>query len=197
MQLIRFFDFLFSFLGILFLFPFFIIIYLLIVLESKGGGFYFQNRVGKNGVDFKLMKFRTMGAGSDKKGYITVGERDARITRIGFFLRRYKLDELPQLFNVLVGQMSLVGPRPEVRAYVNLYSSEQKMVLSVKPGITDYSSIEYADENGILGMATDPEQLYIDEIMPRKILLNMKYINNPTLNEYFKIIFLTVKRIII
>ena len=195
MRIIRFFDFLFSFFGILFLLPFFAVIYLLIVLESKGGGFYFQTRVGKDGVDFKLMKFRTMMTGSDNKGLITVGGRDARITRIGYYLRRLKIDELPQLFNVLFGQMSLVGPRPEVRLFVDLYNSEQKKILAVKPGITDYSSIEYSNENEILGAAADPHQKYIEEIMPRKIWLSMKYIQNPTVKEYFKIIFLTIKRI--
>ena len=144
--MIRFFDILFSFLGILFLSPVFLFLYIAIRLESKGGGFYKQLRVGRGGTDFYVYKFRSMRIGADKQGLITVGGRDPRITRIGYFIRKYKLDELPQLFNVLKGDMSLVGPRPEVRKYVELYTEEQRRVLSVRPGITDYASIEYVDE---------------------------------------------------
>lgn len=193
--MIRFFDILFSFIGLLILSPIFVIIYLIIVCTSRGGGFYSQVRVGKNGKDFRLYKFRSMRTGSDAKGLITVGGRDPRITGIGYFIRKFKIDELPQLFNVLVGDMSLVGPRPEVRKYVDLYNDEQKKVLSVRPGITDYASIEYVDENEILGKAEDPDKAYIEEIMPAKIELNMKYINNQSVGEYFKIIFLTVFKI--
>jgi FlaA1/EpsC-like NDP-sugar epimerase len=132
-----------------------------------------------------------MRTGSDKKGLITIGERDDRITRLGYFIRRYKLDELPQLWNVLKGDMSLVGPRPEVRKYVDMYTEEQREVLSVKPGITDYASIEYVNENEILGNAADPDKVYIEQVMPDKIKLNMKYIRNQSITEYFKIIFLT------
>jgi lipopolysaccharide/colanic/teichoic acid biosynthesis glycosyltransferase len=192
----RFFDIVFSFFGILLLSPVFIIIYFSIIIESKGGGFYMQNRVGTKGKDFRLYKFRSMATGSDKKGLITIGGNDSRITKTGFFIRKYKIDELPQLFNVFVGDMSLVGPRPEVRKYVDLYTKEQKEVLSVKPGITDYASIEYANENEILGSVSDPENVYIQEIMPAKIQLNMKYIQNKGLSEYFKIIFLTFLKII-
>lgn len=194
--MIRFFDVLFSFLGLLILLPFFILIYIAICLESKGGGFYKQRRVGLNGKEFNLYKFRSMRIGSDKKGLITVGGRDPRITKSGYFIRKYKLDELPQLYNVLIGDMSLVGPRPEVKKYVELYSEEQRKVLSIRPGITDYASIEYADENELLGKADNPDQVYIEQIMPQKIRYNMKYINNRTLKEYFKIIFLTLIRII-
>lgn len=193
--MIRFFDILFSFIGLLILSPIFVIIYLIIVCTSRGGGFYSQVRVGKNGKDFRLYKFRSMRTGSDAKGLITVGGRDPRITGIGYFIRKFKIDELPQLFNVLVGDMSLVGPRPEVRKYVDMYNDEQKRVLSVCPGITDYASIEYVDENEILGKAEDPDKAYIEEIMPAKIILNMKYINNQSVGEYFKIIFLTVFKI--
>jgi lipopolysaccharide/colanic/teichoic acid biosynthesis glycosyltransferase len=133
---------------------------------------------------------------ADKKGLITVGGRDPRVTRSGYFIRKYKLDELPQLINVLIGNMSLVGPRPEVRKYVDLYNETQRKVFSVKPGITDYASIEYIDENEILGKAENPEKVYIEQIMPEKILYNMKYINNKSLKEYFKIIFLTVEKIL-
>jgi len=194
--MIRFFDILFSLLGILILLPVFIIIYLLIIFESRGGGVYKQMRVGKNGIDFNLYKFRSMRIGSDKKGLITIGGKDPRITETGYFIRKFKLDELPQLFNVLKGDMSLVGPRPEVRKYVEMYTPEQQKVLSVCPGITDYASIEYADENIILGKSDNPEKTYIEKIMPDKIKHNMKYITNRSLKEYFHIIFLTVWRIL-
>ncbi len=194
--MIRFFDILFSLVGIIILFPLFMIIYILIVAESKGGGFYIQPRVGKDGIDFKLFKFRSMYIGSDKKGLITVGGRDKRMTKIGAFIRRFKLDELPQLINVLKGDMSLVGPRPELRYFVNLYTREQREVLRVRPGITDYASIEYVNENFILGSAIDPEKVYIDEILPHKIRLNMKYIQSYGMKEYFRLIFLTLWHII-
>lgn len=190
--MIRFFDILFSLLGLVFLSPVFIILYLAICIESRGGGFYRQERVGRNGKDFQLYKFRSMRVGSDKQGLITVGGRDPRITKTGYFLRRFKLDELPQLFNVLKGDMSLVGPRPEVRKYVDLYTPDQIRVLSVVPGITDYASIEYVDENEILGKAQDPDKAYVEQILPDKIRYNMKYINNRCIKEYFKIIFLTL-----
>lgn len=191
----RFFDIIFSLLGILVLWPVFLIIYIWIRLESRGSGFYVQQRVGKDCRPFGLYKFRTMRVGADKSGELTIGD-DNRITRSGRFLRKYKIDELPQLFNVLKGEMSLVGPRPEVERYVKLYSDEQKLVLNVRPGITDYASIQYADENTILGQAEDPEREYIEHIMPDKIRINMQYINNHTLKEYFKIILLTVHKIV-
>ncbi len=194
--MIRVFDFTFSLLGLIILSPFLLIIYILIVLESKGSGFFLQNRIGKNYKDFKLIKFRTMKANSEKLGLITVGGRDPRITRTGYWLRRFKLDELPQLINVLKGEMSVVGPRPEVKKYVDLYTEEQKNVLSIKPGITDYASIEYVDENVILGKAEDPDSAYINEIMPHKLQLNLKYINNYNIIEYFRIIFLTIYKIL-
>lgn len=173
-----------------------LIVYIFIIIESKGGGFYCQERVGKNGVGFKLFKFRSMRVGADKHGLITVGGHDSRITRIGYLIRKYKVDELPQLLNVLKGDMSLVGPRPEVRKYVDLYTNEQRKVLNVRPGITDYASIEYADENVILGKSDDPDKFYIEHIMPDKIKLNMRYIENHNLKEYFKIIFMTIKTIV-
>ena len=194
--MIRFFDFVLSLVGLVILAPIFIVLAVWIKIDSVGPVFYKQIRVGQNGKDFGLFKFRSMVVDADKKGLITVGGRDPRITRSGYFIRKYKLDELPQLINVLVGDMSLVGPRPEVRKYVELYDDEQNKVLSVKPGITDYASIEYMDENEILGKSTDPEKTYIEEIMPEKIKYNMKYIRNRSLIEYFKIIFLTVLKII-
>ena len=195
-KVIRFFDFVLSLVGLVILAPIFIVLAVWIKIDSVGPVFYKQIRVGQNGKDFGLFKFRSMVVDADKKGLITVGGRDPRITRSGYFIRKYKLDELPQLINVLVGDMSLVGPRHEVRKYVELYDDEQNKVLSVKPGITDYASIEYMDENEILGKSTDPEKTYIEEIMPEKIKYNMKYIKNRSLIEYFKIIFLTILKII-
>lgn len=194
--MIRFFDFILSLVGLVVLAPIFIVLAIWIKIDSKGPVFYKQVRVGQNSIDFGLFKFRSMVVDADKKGLITVGGRDPRITRSGYFIRKYKLDELPQLINVLVGDMSLVGPRPEVRKYVDLYTDEQQKVLSVKPGITDYASIEYMDENEILGKSSDPEKTYIEEIMPEKIKYNMKYIQNKNVSEYFKIIFLTLLKIV-
>ena len=194
--MIRFLDFIFSLLGIILLFPVFLFLYSAVRLESKGGGFYKQLRVGRGGTDFYVYKFRSMRIGADKQGLITVGGRDPRITQVGYFIRKYKLDELPQLFNVLKGDMSLVGPRPEVRKYVELYTDEQRKILSVRPGITDYASIEYVDENTILGQADDADKAYVERILPDKIQYNMKYINHRSVKEYFKIIFLTIWSII-
>lgn len=192
----RLFDIIFSSIGLIILLPFFIIIALFIVIDSRGGIFYKQIRVGKNGNDFKLFKFRSMKTNSDKGSLLTVGGRDSRITKIGYFIRKYKIDELPQLINVLLGDMSLVGPRPEVRRYVDLYNAEQKMVLTVKPGITDYASIEYRNENEILGKADNPEQIYIDEIMPAKLKLNLKYIEEKSFMVDLRIIFKTIGKVI-
>ena len=194
--MIRFFDILFSIIGLVLLSPLFTVLYLLIRIESQGGGFYSQERIGKNGKPFKLFKFRSMRIGSDKKGLITIGEKDNRITKTGFILRKYKLDELPQLWNVFIGDMSLVGPRPEVKKYTDLYTEEQKQVLQVKPGITDWASIKYVDENKILGESKDPDDAYVNLIMPNKIKLNMVYIQHQTLGEYFKIIFTTFNEIV-
>jgi lipopolysaccharide/colanic/teichoic acid biosynthesis glycosyltransferase len=194
--MIRCFDALFSGLGIIVLSPVFLVVYIAIRLESKGGGLYKQVRVGRYGKDFYLYKFRSMRTGADKQGLITIGGHDPRITRVGYVIRKYKLDELPQLFNVLRGDMSLVGPRPEVRKYVDLYTEEQRRVLSVRPGITDYASITYVDENSILGAASNPDEIYVEQIMPDKIKQNMQYINCHSVKEYFKIIFLTFWHII-
>lgn len=194
--MIRFFDILFSIIGLVLLSPLFTVLYFLIRIESQGGGFYSQERIGKNGKPFKLFKFRSMRIGSDKKGLITIGEKDNRITETGFILRKYKLDELPQLWNVFIGDMSLVGPRPEVKKYTDLYTEEQKQVLQVRPGITDWASIKYVDENKILGESKDPDDAYVNLIMPNKIKLNMVYIQHQTLGEYFKIIFTTFKEIV-
>lgn len=192
----RFFDILLSSLGLVLFSPLLLFIYITVRCGSKGPGFYSQKRIGKEGRAFNLYKFRTMRTGSDRETLITVGEHDTRITKEGYYLRKYKLDELPQLWNVIIGDMSLVGPRPEVEKYVRLYTPEQRIVLSVRPGITDHASIVFSDENEILGRSEDPERMYIEKIMPRKIEYNLKYINNPSLGEYFKIIFLTFKKIL-
>ena len=184
----RLFDIFFSLIGIIFLLPFFIIISILILLDSKGGIIYKQERVGKGDVIFKVLKFRTMRPDSFSKGALTVGSRDPRITNVGYYLRKYKLDELPQLFNVLFGEMSFVGPRPEVKKYTDLYTPEQKKVLSVRPGITDYASIKFRNENDLLASSDDPEKLYIEEIMPEKLKLNLEYINDNHILKDIKII---------
>lgn len=194
--MIRFCDIVLSCLGLLLLSPLFVVVAVWIVIDNPGPVFYRQMRVGKDGKDFGLLKFRSMRIGADKESLITIGEHDSRITRAGYYIRKYKLDELPQLWNVLVGDMSLVGPRPEVRKYVDMYTDEQRLVLSVRPGITDYASIEYIDENRILAQAEDPDRTYIEEIMPAKIAMNMRYIEHQTLGEYLKIIFLTFAKII-
>lgn len=185
----RVFDVLFSFVGIIILLPIYIIISLLIIIDSKGGILYKQERTGKGDKIFKVFKFRTMRPDSFSKGALTVGSRDPRITNVGYYLRKYKLDELPQLFNVLFGDMSFVGPRPEVKKYTDLYNRTQKKVLTVRPGITDYASIKFRNENDLLSVSDNPEQLYIDEIMPEKLDLNLKYINDSSLFKDIKIIF--------
>lgn len=192
----RFFDLFLSFVLLILLLPFFLIIAIAIKFNSKGPVFYLQTRVGFRGNDFQIFKFRTMYTGSDKSGLLTVGGNDSRITTAGLFLRKYKIDEFPQLINVLIGDMSLVGPRPEVRKYVNLYTDEQKKVLMVKPGITDYASIQFANENEILGNATDPEKEYINVIMPAKLQLNLKYIHENGFIKDVKILAATLARII-
>ena len=192
----RAFDIFCSFIGLIILSPLFISVCLLITLTSKGGIFFLQTRVGKNNSHLKLFKFRTMFTDSDKKGLLTVGAKDPRITSVGYYLRKYKLDELPQLLNVFFGSMSLVGPRPEVRKYVDLYSAEQKKVLLVKPGITDYASLEYFSENELLAKSSSPEKTYINEIMPAKLELNKKYILKNNVWIDIKIIFKTLKKIV-
>jgi lipopolysaccharide/colanic/teichoic acid biosynthesis glycosyltransferase len=195
--MIRILDFSFSLLGLILLFPFFLLIALIIKLSSRGPVLYKQKRVGLNGTEFNLIKFRTMRQNSDKLGLITVGGRDPRVTSMGYFLRKFKLDELPQLFNVLIGEMSLVGPRPEVKKYVNLYSNQQRKVLTIRPGITDWASIYYREENLILGNSANPDKDYIEKIMPDKLNFNLIYILNYGVAEYFKIIFCTLWHIVV
>jgi lipopolysaccharide/colanic/teichoic acid biosynthesis glycosyltransferase len=195
--MIRVLDIIFSFLGLIFFFPLFFIISLLVKFSSTGPIFYRQVRVGHNFKDFYLLKFRTMKINADQLGLLTVGGRDPRVTSIGYYLRKFKLDELPQLWNVLIGEMSLVGPRPEVRKYVEQYNESQKNVLSIKPGITDWASILYKNENEILEKSLHPELDYVNIIMPDKIRYNFIFINNYTITEYFKILFETVYRLFI
>ena len=192
----RLFDFVFSICVLTVFLPFGLLISILIIFSSPGGIFYSQERIGKNGVPFRLLKFRSMRRNADRSGTLTVGMRDSRITKIGVFIRKYKLDEFPQFVNVLIGNMSVVGPRPEVREFVDLYSKEQKTVLNVKPGITDYASLEYFNENELLAKSNNPRKTYIDEIMPHKIMINQKYLEKPTLSHDFKIILKTLKRIV-
>jgi lipopolysaccharide/colanic/teichoic acid biosynthesis glycosyltransferase len=193
--LIRICDILFSLTGLIIFSPVIILTALIIFIDSPGKFFFRQVRVGKNNTDFLLYKFRTMRANSDKLK-ITVGSRDPRITKPGVFIRKYKLDELPQLFNVLLGQMSLVGPRPEVRHYTEMYTLGQQMrIFSVKPGVTDIASIEYSKENEILSSVNDPENYYINVLMPDKMRLNMVFIESPTLRNYLHIILKTIIKI--
>ena len=194
--MIRLLDFIFSLIGIIFLMPFFILVSLLIKLNSLGPLIYKQSRVGINNIDFYVFKFRTMYVNSDKLCLLTVGGRDSRITSVGYYFRKFKLDELPQLFNVLIGEMSIVGPRPEVRKYVDLYTEQQKMVLKIRPGITDWASIKYKDENTILEKSIDPETDYINIILPDKIKYNLIFIEKNNVIEYLKIIFATIWKII-
>ncbi len=191
----RLFDIFFSLIGLLVLSPFFVVIGALIFLDDFHSPFFKQERVGKNGKKFWLLKFRSMRVNSPQKIQLTVG-KDPRITKVGHFIRKYKIDELPQLINVLIGDMSLVGPRPEVEKYVHFYTPEQRVVLLVKPGITDYASLEYFEESNLLGKSKDPERTYIEEIMPAKIQINLKYISKANIGEDIKIIFLTLKRIV-
>ena len=182
--------------GLLILSPLFILLSIFIVLDSKGPIFFRQERIGKNEVPFRIFKFRSMYVDSDKKGLLTIGDKDNRVTRIGQFLRKTKLDELPQLINVLLGDMSFVGPRPEVKKYVDLYSTEQKNIFKVRPGITDVASLEYIDEVELLAKSNDPEKTYIDEIMPHKLSLNLDYLKNRTLLSDIVLMIRTVLKMV-
>jgi lipopolysaccharide/colanic/teichoic acid biosynthesis glycosyltransferase len=189
------FDFFFSLFLLAILLPVFIVIAIIIRTGSNGPVFFLQSRVGKNNHTFKIIKFRTMYLNSEAGGQLTVGGNDQRITKAGYYLRKYKLDELPQLINVLKGEMSFVGPRPEVRKYVALYRKEQMEVLKHKPGITDYASIKFSNENDLLSHASDPEKLYIEDIMPRKIALSIDYMNRRNFFSDMLVMFITVKKI--
>ena len=188
-------DIVLSALGLIIFCPLFLVRSIWVALDSTGGVFYRQTRVGRGGRDFKLLKFRSMRIGADKKGLITVGEKDARITKSGYYIRKYKFDELPQLINVLKGDMSFVGPRPEVRKYVDLYTAEQLCVLNVRPGITDPASIQYSNENELLEKAENPEQYYINTVMPDKLRINLEYLEKRTLWSDFKVIIKTISKV--
>lgn len=182
------FDILISGLGLFALSPLFILVAIWIKLDSEGPVFYKQSRVGKGNKDFQLYKFRSMVTQADMNGLLTVGDHDSRVTRAGYFIRKYKLDELPQLINVFRGEMSLVGPRPEVRKYVDMYTPEQMHVLDIRPGITDIASIKYRNENDLLAKAENPEQYYIDVIMQDKLRINLEYVKHNSLLNDFKMI---------
>ncbi len=191
----RVFDIIFSGFVLMCFLPIGGIIALCIALESKGGIFFKQERIGKNGAPFQLLKFRSMFINSESMGKITVGKKDARITGMGYFIRKYKLDEFPQFINVLKGEMSIVGPRPEVKEYVDLYTESQRKILQVKPGITDLASLAYFHENELLAKSDNPQQTYIQEVMPEKIRLNEKYLANPSLSQDLVIICKTFAKI--
>ena len=181
----RAFDIIFSLLVLAFFLPFGIIIAIL-VLSSPGGVFYRQERIGKNGIPFMLFKFRSMRTNSDQSGSLTVGMKDSRITKIGVFIRKYKLDEFPQFINVLFGSMSVVGPRPEVKEFVDLYTEKQRKILEVKPGITDYASLEYFNENEVLAQSTIPKKHISKRLCRIRLLINQKYLSQPTLSHDLK-----------
>ena len=191
----RLFDIIFSSLVLLCFLPLGIFISLFILLESRGGIFFKQVRIGQNAIPFGLLKFRSMRMNAEAGGKITVGSRDPRITRVGYYLRKFKLDEFPQFINVLKGEMSIVGPRPEVKEYVDLYTEEQRKILQVKPGITDHASLAYFHENELLAKSENPQQTYIQEVMPEKIRLNEKYLANPSLGQDLVIICKTFAKI--
>jgi lipopolysaccharide/colanic/teichoic acid biosynthesis glycosyltransferase len=193
--LIRLADILFSGLGLLFFIVPGLLIALLIRIDSVGPVIFRQWRVGKGGKDFRLLKFRTMTLNAEAKGLITVGMEDPRITRVGSILRKTKLDEIPQLWNVLLGEMCIVGPRPEVRKYVDKYTAEQQIVLSVRPGITDYASIKFSNENELLSKSSDPDSYYVNYLIGEKIRLNMNFIEKPSFGKYLTIIWLTIKKV--
>lgn len=191
----RAFDIVFASVALVLLLPLLVLFALAVALTSPGGAFFRQVRVGRHGRPFNLLKFRSMRPGSEALGQLTIGGRDPRITGVGHFLRRTKLDELPQLWNVLMGDMSVVGPRPEVPRYVALYTPEQRTVLSVRPGITGMASLDYVDENELLARSTDPERTYVEDVMPAKLALDLRYVRERTFALDLRIIAATVRLI--
>ena len=192
----RLFDIVFSLVALLVLSPLFVLFALLVALSSPGGAFFRQVRVGRDGRTFKLLKFRTMRPNSEALGQITVGGNDPRITKVGAFLRRIKLDELPQLINILIGDMSVVGPRPEVPHYVAMYTAEQREVLTVRPGLTGAASIAFINENEVLGTSADPERTYIEDVLPQKLDLDLAYVREHRMGVDLRIIWKTFGRIV-
>ncbi len=191
----RLFDIITALIGLIVLLPFLLIIALLIVADGKGGPFFKQTRVGRNGTPFYLFKFRTMRPRSESTGKLTIGSDDPRITRIGHFLRNYKLDEVPQLWNILKGDMSLVGPRPEVPEYVDIYTEEERKVLEVRPGLTDEASLAYFNEDELLARAADPEAEYRERILPEKLRLNRQYVEEQGFRKDLSIILRTLRKV--
>ena len=187
----RLFDVVASGVGLLLLSPLFLLVAIWIKLDSPGPVFYRQVRVGRYNRDFRIFKFRSMRVGADKGSLVTIGGRDPRVTRSGYFIRKFKIDELPQLINVFIGDMSLVGPRPEVRHYVDYWTKEQLRVLDVRPGITDPASIKFRNENELLEKAEDPEKYYIEVIMQEKLRLYLEYVENHSFWYDMKLIFQT------
>lgn len=192
----RSFDFVFSLLGLIVLFPVFVLIAILIKLDSKGSVFFIQGRVGKNNIDFNIYKFRTMSVQSEKKGLLTLGNNDSRVTKVGYFLRRYKIDEFPQLINILIGDMSFVGPRPELRYYVNFYNEDDMRIFQVRPGITGLASLKYRNEVELLKAAKNPEEFFIKTIIPDKLRYNKEYIKERSFFFDIKLIVITVIKVI-
>lgn len=189
-------DILLSGMGLILLSPLLIVVAIWIKLDSAGPVFYRQVRVGRHNQDFRIYKFRSMYIDSDKRGLITIGGHDPRVTRAGYYIRKAKIDELPQLINVFIGDMSFVGPRPEVRKYVDMYTAEQLHVLDIRPGITDAASIKYRNENEILEKQADPEQYYVDVIMQDKLRINLDYVAHHSLLGDLKLIFNTFGAIV-
>jgi len=165
-----------------------------IALESRGNVFYFQERIGRDFSPFILIKFRTMYINSDRSK-LTVGMRDPRVTRVGYYLRKYKLDELPQFINIIRGEMSIVGPRPEVHEHIKLFKSDYEKILKVKPGLTDYGSLQFSNENYLLGLYPDPHEAYINYIMPKKIKLNKRYLRDMSFTTDLKLMVKTVLKL--
>lgn len=192
----RLFDIIASALGLIVLSPLFLVLAVWIKVDSKGPVFYRQTRVGRHNKDFRIFKFRSMRVGSDRGSLVTIGGRDPRITRSGYYIRKYKLDEFPQLVNVLIGDMSLVGPRPEVRHYVDYWTPGQMRVLDVRPGITDPASIKFRNENELMAQADDPEQYYINVIMQEKLRLYLEYVDNQSFLYDLRLIFATLRVVI-
>ncbi|MGC6430723.1 MAG: sugar transferase [Jejuia sp.] len=191
----RSFDLCFAIIGILLLLPFFLIISIVIKIESKGPVFFVQERVGQNNIDFNLYKFRTMYEGSQQKGLLTIGNNDSRTTKVGSFLRKFKFDELPQLFNIIKGNMSFVGPRPELRYFVNFYKNEDFEVLKLKPSITGIATLKYINESELIKASTNAEAYYINEIIPDKLRLNKRYLEEKSFCLDIKLILLTLNKL--
>jgi len=192
----RLFDIIFSDLGLILLTPVLLVIAIFIKIEDRGTVLYKGIRIGRFARPFKMLKFRTMVLNADKIGGPSTANDDPRLTKIGKFLRKYKLDEMPQLINVLKGEMSFVGPRPEVPFYVNKFSEEEKKILTVSPGITDWASLWDSDEGAILAGSPDPEKTYMEKIRPEKLRLQLKYVQEHSLLRDMRIIFLTIAKII-